>query len=375
MDDHRDDDTAGNPTESRLYLESDLIDQSICPILFQEESTEFRVLQLTTEREFDSLQAALQAHLEPIRDLSAAAVVMLTPDAEREMAETTVGESTPLYGLKVDPQDLTGISIAFSRILEDWSEVSSPVRICLRGAESLFAYHSGDLVYRFLNTILATLQGAGARVHMHLQPSVTDDRTLTMVKSLFDRIVGPDEPRPSRTRPEQATPGEPTPSGESGATGQTSADSFSEGRGTTSMTAAEIDAFLEANGHGILAFDADSPYAIPQSYGYDSTDRVAYFQLGMFDGSEKRERLADSAAVSLVVMRYQQPDHWRSVIVDGTLSRLPDHDVPDSGALEAFHAAELASVDVFLQDPSDATFEWFVLEPAAFSGRKSAGLP
>ncbi|UWG47161.1 Nitroimidazol reductase NimA or a related FMN-containing flavoprotein, pyridoxamine 5'-phosphate oxidase superfamily [Halanaeroarchaeum sp. HSR-CO] len=374
----------------QLYLEADRVDASICPILFHEESTtDYRVLQLTSAGRFESLQEALQAQLERVHDPSEAAVIMLTPNADREMAMGTVGGSTSLYGLKVDPQDLTGISIAFSRILDEWSEVTGPLRICLRGGESLFAYHSGDLIYRFLNTVLATLQGAGADVHMHLQPSVTEQRTLTMLESLFDSVAEPDDPRPgeaSPPRPEDDGPGTgegdgPAPSTPPAADPQSTPLDESDvstadddrSASATLMTDEEIDAFLASNGHGILALDGATPYAIPQSYGYDTTDRLAYFQLGLYDGSEKKRRLADSTTVSLVVMRYAGPDQWRSVIVDGHLTRIDRDDAIDRGALEAFHAAELASVDVFARDPDVATFEWFVLEPTAFSGRKSAG--
>lgn len=362
------------PVGPQLYLESDEIDPSICPILFDAEKTaEYRILQLTSAHRFESLQAALQDQLEKIQDPSDAAVIMLTPNADREMEMATIGESTTLYGLQVDPQDLTGISMAFSRILQEWNDVTGLLRICLRGAESLFAYHDGELIYRFLNTVVGTLQGAGASVHMHLQPSVTDDRTLSMVKILFDQVVDPDEPRPTEADADEAV----SPSSEEPveSPGDANDDAFTWETGTPSMTRMsqeEIDTFLEANGHGVLAFDGDGPYAIPQSYGYDPTDRVAYLHLGLFEGSEKGDRFADSSSVSLVVMRYSRPDRWRSVIVDGTLTRITREEALDRGALEAFGTAKLASVDVFTRDPSEVDFEWFVLEPTAFSGRKSA---
>lgn len=389
-------DHGGSPVGPQLYLESERIDHSICPILFHDEdTTEYRVIQLISSGRFESLQAALQDQLEQVRDPSEAAVIMLTPNADREMTMGTVGGSTSLYGLRVDPQDLTGISIAFSRILDEWSEVTGPMRICLRGGESLFAYHSGDLLYRFLNTVLATLQGAGADVHMHLQPSVTDDATLTMLESLFDGVVGPDDPRPgdgveqgigrpdgqnseTEERDAKRPPTSDAPAADTASTSLEESDmrtvsDVEEPTSATLMTDDEIDTFLETNGYGILALDGETPYALPQSYGYDANERVAYFQLGLYDGSEKERRLADSTAVSLVVMRYQRPDQWRSVIVDGRLRPIDRDEAIERGALDVFNAAELASVDVFARDPAGATFEWFVLEPTAFSGRKSAG--
>lgn len=363
------------PVGPQLYLESEAIDHSICPILFDpEETPEYRILQLTPAQQFDSLQAALEDQLEKIQDPYEAAVIMLTPNADRKMETATVGSSTTLYGLQVDPQDLTGISMAFSRILQDWNDATGPLRICLRGAESLFAYHDGELIYRFLNTVVGTLQGAGASVHMHLQPSVTDDRTLSMVKMLFDQVVEPDEPRPGEAETDEAVSPSSGGAGEPpGGASHEAVDWETVTPSMTTMSAEEIDTFLEEHGHGILAFDGDGPYAIPQSYGYDPSDRVAYFQFGLFDGSEKGTRLAASSAVSLVVMRYSRPDRWRSVIVDGDLTRLTPEEAFDRGARDAFETANLASLDVFTRDPSKVTFEWFVLEPTAFSGRKSAG--
>jgi nitroimidazol reductase NimA-like FMN-containing flavoprotein (pyridoxamine 5'-phosphate oxidase superfamily) len=135
----------------------------------------------------------------------------------------------------------------------------------------------------------------------------------------------------------------------------------------------EIDTFLRSEGHGILAFAGEPPYAVPMSYGYDADERVAYVHLSRFDGSEKAARLADSDAVSLVVSRYARPDRWRSVVVDGSLTRLSDEAARERGAVDAFAGSDLASVDVFNRDLSDISFDWYALEPSSMSGRRSTG--
>jgi nitroimidazol reductase NimA-like FMN-containing flavoprotein (pyridoxamine 5'-phosphate oxidase superfamily) len=134
----------------------------------------------------------------------------------------------------------------------------------------------------------------------------------------------------------------------------------------------EIASFLTAEGHGVLAFGGESPYAIPMSYGYDPDARAVYVHMSAFEGSEKAARLDGPTAVSLVVSRYEGPDRWRSVVVDGTLSELSEADVDRRDVLESFKGGSLASVDVFNRPLSDISFEWYVLDPSSISGRQGA---
>jgi nitroimidazol reductase NimA-like FMN-containing flavoprotein (pyridoxamine 5'-phosphate oxidase superfamily) len=360
-------DDRGGPT---LYLESDELDPSeaFCTEVFEGATEEtYRVVQLTATQSFDSLRDALDVQLEKINDPSEAAVIITTPQSDDDSTSIQVGEGTQLYGFWVNPQDLTGISIAFSRLLERWEESEGSVRICLRDIESLLPYHDTDLIYRFLNTVLATLQGAGADVHAHFRPDVTDEKTLQMFESLFDRVIESDE-SPLETESE-ASPEAEVPATTTAPEGSTEHESTT----STTMSESEVDAFLDSEGHGVLAFAGESPYAIPMSYGYDADDRLLYMQLSRFDGSEKHARLDDSKTVSLVVSQYERPDQWQSVIVDGTLTRLPPDDDRTQAALDAFTDGELASVDVFNRELSEISFDWYVLEPSGISGRRSVG--
>ncbi|MFB6074088.1 MAG: pyridoxamine 5'-phosphate oxidase family protein [Haloarculaceae archaeon] len=419
----RDDASGGAPAGPTLYLESDRLDptEAFCSSVFEDAEGEYRVVQLTARQSFDSLRDALDVQLERIHDPSEAAVIITTPRDETESAVSSVGEGTPLYGFRVDPQDLTGISIAFSRVIQQWEDSAGTVRICLRDIESLLPYHDADLVYRFLNTVLATLQGSGAEVHAHLRPAATDEETLQLLASLFATVVeagattadaGTDastavadadsdaatattdaDTDASTTAPDAdeagGTPtaaagevtestipgGESTASGPGAATpGGTIGDPFaSTAAETVAMSDEAIDGLLASAGHGVLAFDGSPPYALPMSFGYDACERVLYLQLATHEDSEKARRLADSSAVSLVVTEYERPDRWHSVVVDGTLSRLSPSAVRERHVLETFAAGDLASVDVFDRDPDDLTFEWYVLEPASFSGRRGVG--
>lgn len=362
-------DRADDEVGPTLYLESTPLDadEAFCTDVFDDASGEYRVVQFTAAQSFESLREALDVQLERLHDPSEAAVIITTPQADEEATTSEVGAGTPLYGFQVNPHDLTGISVAFSRLIEKWDETEGTVRICLRDIESLLPYHDDDLVYRFLNTVLATLQGAGADVHAHLHPTATDEQTLHMLKSLFAQVIEPGES--GETTATAAT--EPKPE----ATADTSeAESTDTTTATTAaMTDAEIDAFLGSAGYGVLAFGSEGPYAVPMSYGYDAARRELYLHMSSFEGSEKQTRLEESTAVSLVVTRYERPDRWRSVVVDGQLKRLSADEVRDRDVLSVFADSKLASVDVFSPEPSEISFEWYALTPTDITGRQGAG--
>lgn len=355
-----------------LYLESEQVDptETFCTQVFDGgKSEEYRVIQLTATQSFESISDELDAQLEDINDPSEAAVIITTPQSGDKTAATQVGDETPLYGFRVSPKDLTGISIAFSQIIEKWEETEGTVKICLRDIESLLPYHDSDLLYRFLNTVLATLQGAGADVHTHLRRDVTDEQTFQLFASLFSEVVEPGE---SATKPAA----ESTADVEKDAIGAepSETDEPDEEKPAdvvpVSMSDEEIAEFLTEEGYGILAFGGESPYAIPMSYGYDDENRQLYLHMSSFDESEKQERIDGPTPVTLVVSQYDQPDRWRSVIVDGTLVELTAQAVEQRGVLRAFANSGLASVDVFNRDLSDVSFSWYALEPSSITGRQ-----
>lgn len=367
-----------HPTETTLYLESADLDptDAFCTEVFENaDKGEYRVVQLTATRSFESLSDALNVQLEHIRNPSEAAVIITTPQDDEKSTSTEV-DGTVLHGFRVNPEDLTGISIAFSRLIDNWEETEGTVKICLRDIESLLPYHDSDLIYRFLNTVLATLQGTGADVHAHFAPEATDEQTLQMFKSLFDKVVNEDvsklktvQETASESRAEQSA-GTPEAIRGGPETDSTDSDEVT----ATTMSDEAVDSFLQSEGYGILAFDGDSPYAIPMSYGYDSNERVLYVHLANYEGSEKQRRLNESNRVVLVVSQYERPDQWQSVVVDGTLSQLSNNDVRERNVFEAFASSELASVDVFNRDLAEISFEWYILEPSRIEGREGSGV-
>ena len=357
-----------------LYLEDNELktSETFCTEVFEGTAGDYRVVQLTSAQTFESIRDSLNVQLEHLNDPSEAAVIITTPTADGDTAVDRVGDDTPLYGFRVNPQDLTGISVAFSRLIEKWEDSKGTVRICLRDIESLFPYHDTELIYRFLNTILSTLQGAGAEVHAHLRPAVAEDRTLQLIKSLFAQVVEPDVRKLkhiSQAEPtdDDTATGVSTPSDAPAESFEPAGDEIEP----TRMSDEQVDAFLRSEGFGILSFSGDPPYSIPMSYGYDATDRVLYLHMSSYGGSEKGSRLEDSDAVSLAVARYDRPDKWRSVLVDGTLTKLSDEEARDRDVVTAYADSKLASVDVFERDLSEISFDWYVLTPSEISGRRS----
>ena len=263
------------PEGPTLYQESETLDPSetFCTAVFDDAPEEaYRVVQLTSTQSFDSLRDALDTKLAQIDDPSEAAVIITTPRADEETAVSEVGEGTPLYGFRVNPQDLTGISVAFSKLVDRWDQSDGPVKICLRDIESLLPYHDPDLVYRFLNTVLATLQGAGADVHAHLRPSALDDQTYQLFASLFAQVVEADHSA-AATMSEGGTN---TGSGEKSAENATSSpsegatqftDSGSAETRSVVMPADAVDGFLQSQGYGVLTFDGPSPLSFRWACG------------------------------------------------------------------------------------------------------------
>ncbi|WP_070364238.1 pyridoxamine 5'-phosphate oxidase family protein [Halodesulfurarchaeum formicicum] len=359
------------PAGPTLYLDQNATSGHFCPFVFDEaDGTDYRVVQLTAGQSFTTLQQALDTQLRDLQDPTEAAAVVLSPQAtESAVLTAEVGDGTTLHGFRVNPEDLTGVSIAFSKLLRRWEQQTGSTEVCLRGVESLFPYHDTDLLYRFLNTILATLMGADADVHMHLNPAATDARAQNLFQSLFTRVERVDSSTEARETAESAESGDRDPdSGAKAADPSLAADLSAE---PVTMSDAEIDAVLDNSSLGILAFDGESPYAIPMSFGYDTDRRDCYLQLGVFEGSEKLERLQESPTVSLVVMQYERPDRWRSVILTGELSKLSAAEVDSRDVISVFANAKLASVDVFSMDPADVEFAWYRLDPSTMSGRKS----
>jgi len=126
------------------------------------------------------------------------------------------------------------------------------------------------------------------------------------------------------------------------------------------MTDDEIGSFLARRGHGVLSF------------GYDVLHNRCIFQLLFAEDSKKLAYLESSPAVNLVAYEWQTVEEWRSVVVDGDLSAIPDDSPEAVDAAEVF--AEFATVvglSVFDRPVEELDSGWYELEIEEMSGRKS----
>ncbi|SDM91663.1 Pyridoxamine 5'-phosphate oxidase [Halogranum gelatinilyticum] len=140
------------------------------------------------------------------------------------------------------------------------------------------------------------------------------------------------------------------------------------------MTEAEIGAFLERQGHGVLSFGGETPYGLPVSFGYDVFENRCILQLVFTKGSRKQSHLNDSNAVHLTVYEWDGIDDWTSVLVDGHLSPIESSpDVVDAAEIFA-EFATMVGFSVFDQTADELEPQWYELTIDEMSGRTAPAL-
>ena len=92
------------------------------------------------------------------------------------------------------------------------------------------------------------------------------------------------------------------------------------------MTREEIDEFLYEQGHGTLSLsDGGEVYGVPISFGYDG--ETLYMSLLEFgDRSEKMALLETTETASLTTYAVTTRFDWKSVIVRGDVTEVPERD-------------------------------------------------
>ncbi|WP_049985372.1 pyridoxamine 5'-phosphate oxidase family protein [Halobellus rufus] len=99
------------------------------------------------------------------------------------------------------------------------------------------------------------------------------------------------------------------------------------------MTDAEIDAYLDEQGTGVLSLaEGSRAYAIPISFGYETGRAVfSYWQFG--SDSRKKELSESTERACLTVYDIESQTDWRSVLAFGTLRELPTAEWRELGEL------------------------------------------
>lgn len=93
------------------------------------------------------------------------------------------------------------------------------------------------------------------------------------------------------------------------------------------MTDAEIDEFLRDQGHGVLSLTQDGEsYGLPMSFGYDG-ERIFIQFIEFGSGSKKGQFREGTNRVCLTTYDIQTRFKWRSVVVTGPLTVVPEDEV------------------------------------------------
>jgi len=137
----------------------------------------------------------------------------------------------------------------------------------------------------------------------------------------------------------------------------------------TALTSAETDAFLGRHETGVLSMaQADDPYSIPISYGYDATNRRFFVRLVSTPESEKRRFLSSSPKVRLVVYEEAEPV-YRSVVAAGRLEEVP-RDELTVDHIEQYGDSRRPLFEIWGQSKRDLDIKLYVFEPDELSGRR-----
>lgn len=85
-----------------------------------------------------------------------------------------------------DPNDLTGLGIAVTDLLEPG------MNVCFDSVTTMLQYAETNRVYTFLNSLLGHLWNANATAHFHFNPDAHDSETVAAITSLFDVCIDAD---------------------------------------------------------------------------------------------------------------------------------------------------------------------------------------
>jgi len=140
----------------------------------------------------------------------------------------------------------------------------------------------------------------------------------------------------------------------------------------TEMSAAEIDSFLSNHETGVLSLArAESPYAIPISYGYDADSHTFYFRLVSTPESEKRAFLDSEPEARIVV--YDENDEgtlYESVVASGVLEEI-DPNTLSVEQIEQYGRAKRPLFEIWGQEQDGLDIQLYEFEPSELSGRQT----
>ena len=147
-------------------------------------------------------------------------------------------------------------------------------------------------------------------------------------------------------------------------------DELSE-HGMVQMDDEAIRGFLSSQNVGVLGLPTDGAPALrPMSFWFDDDSRLYFFYLT--GSSSRKVELTDQAIVArFLVYRAETTFNWRSVLLAGSISNVPDDERTD-----LMEDAELSGrPDIFERASTAENTRFYRLEIEDQSGIKHLGLP
>lgn len=142
------------------------------------------------------------------------------------------------------------------------------------------------------------------------------------------------------------------------------------------LSTAETVAFLEQQGHGTLCLaNENRAYGIPISYGYDEDyDRIVMGFVST-DSSKKQRFITTTEEATFSTYDFHDSTTWASVVVTGTIHKIPPEKVSSRVAALFFENADDAAGDIRWIDDETFDKEWYEIEIETLSGRRGENIP
>jgi len=143
-----------------------------------------------------------------------------------------------------------------------------------------------------------------------------------------------------------------------------------EAYGTERMDGGEIDQLLSNRTTGVLALPAEgAPSMRPLSFHFDG-DAALHFVYVVGEESRKSELSERADAARFLVYSMETPFNWRSVLLAGTIERVPEDEADAVGDVMA-----AARPDLFERALSAEATELYRFDVEERTGIKHLGLP
>ena len=89
----------------------------------------------------------------------------------------------------VSPTDLTGVGMAVSDIIKEWSSTDTKTVVCFNSVTDFLQYADQSTMYRFLRVVTRRFDAADGFAHFHMNPNAHDKQTIATLKSPFDAVI------------------------------------------------------------------------------------------------------------------------------------------------------------------------------------------